>query len=119
MTEPTARSPIPAACCTTPAATRFTRRAVGLDAAFFTRLTAAAADFLADAASDTGLRARFLADDALRLRAADFFRGAALRAEDFLAELLRPPDFFERERLLPLFFRALDFLDVAMKMLRK
>jgi len=65
---------------------------------------------------DAGLRARFR--DALFFRAGDL-RADDFRADDFLAELLRPPDFLERERLLPLFFRALDFLDVAMKRLRK
>ncbi len=75
-------------------------------------LLRAAPDFLAEdflPAPELRFRLDFRADD---LR-------AVLRADDFRAELERPPDLRERERLPPLFFRPPDFLDVAMKRLRK
>lgn len=85
-----------------------------------------AGDFLPEDFRADDLRAAeprrddFLPDD-LRpaLPRPDDFFAEEPRPDDFLAELERPPELRERERLLPPDLRPPDFLDVAMKRLRK
>lgn len=86
-------------------------------AARFTRRTAAAAVRVAELVRDAAFRALFrgdrLAEETLRLTLV--FRGEDLRAGDLFVVPDRAPDLRERERSLPLFFLALDFLDVAIE----
>lgn len=88
-------------------------------AARFTLRTAAFAVLAAEAVRDVAfralLRAPFFAVATLRLGVA--LRDDDLRADDLRADDSRAGDLRGRERLAPLFFfRAPDFLDVAMDM---